>query len=109
MDTSPSPGASSPVIIRKDRKSTRLNSSHEWSSYAVFCSKKKRRDVAVDAAVLHRFGPPLLAVLAAATALVRRAPLALQVVPEGAGFALFFQMIGARPRSTRFPYTTLCR
>src|SRR5207247_6847356 len=22
-----------------DRKSTRLNSSHEWSSYAVFCSK----------------------------------------------------------------------
>src|SRR5207247_3728405 len=24
-----------------DRKSTRLNSSHEWISYAVFCSKKK--------------------------------------------------------------------
>src|SRR5438105_10534998 len=24
-----------------DRKSTRLNSSHEWSSYAVFCLKKK--------------------------------------------------------------------
>src|SRR5438105_12811851 len=26
---------------RADRKSTRLNSSHEWSSYAVFCLKKK--------------------------------------------------------------------
>src|SRR5438105_7099646 len=26
----------------KDRKSTRLNSSHEWISYAVFCLKKKR-------------------------------------------------------------------
>src|SRR6266849_2365544 len=26
---------------RRDRKSTRLNSSHEWSSYAVFCLKKK--------------------------------------------------------------------
>src|SRR5207247_10213402 len=26
---------------RKDRKSTRLNSSHEWISYAVFCLKKK--------------------------------------------------------------------
>src|SRR6266536_1686331 len=26
----------------EDRKSTRLNSSHEWSSYAVFCLKKKR-------------------------------------------------------------------
>src|SRR5207247_11278803 len=27
---------------RPDRKSTRLNSSHEWISYAVFCLKKKR-------------------------------------------------------------------
>src|SRR5207247_7906262 len=27
----------------RDRKSTRLNSSHEWSSYAVFCLKKKRK------------------------------------------------------------------
>src|SRR5438105_7436241 len=26
-----------------DRKSTRLNSSHEWNSYAVFCLKKKKR------------------------------------------------------------------
>src|SRR5207247_11294577 len=26
-----------------DRKSTRLNSSHEWISYAVFCLKKKNR------------------------------------------------------------------
>src|SRR5438105_11894033 len=25
----------------EDRKSTRLNSSHEWISYAVFCLKKK--------------------------------------------------------------------
>src|SRR5207247_2961093 len=25
----------------RDRKSTRLNSSHEWISYAVFCLKKK--------------------------------------------------------------------
>src|SRR6266849_515844 len=27
---------------RRDRKSTRLNSSHEWTSYAVFCLKKKK-------------------------------------------------------------------
>src|SRR5271170_1707930 len=26
--------------LRLDRKSTRLNSSHEWISYAVFCLKK---------------------------------------------------------------------
>src|SRR5438105_10478391 len=28
---------------RLDRKSTRLNSSHEWISYAVFCLKKKKK------------------------------------------------------------------
>src|SRR5687768_17957197 len=28
-----------------DRKSTRLNSSHGYISYAVFCLKKKKRDV----------------------------------------------------------------
>src|SRR5207247_7846176 len=27
----------------QDRKSTRLNSSHEWISYAVFCLKKKNQ------------------------------------------------------------------
>src|SRR5207247_10893054 len=26
--------------LHRDRKSTRLNSSHEWISYAVFCLKK---------------------------------------------------------------------
>src|SRR5207247_9069408 len=34
---SPDPAAST----NRDRKSTRLNSSHEWISYAVFCLKKK--------------------------------------------------------------------
>src|SRR6266536_5305003 len=29
---------------RVDRKSTRLNSSHEWISYAVFCLKKTREE-----------------------------------------------------------------
>src|SRR5215207_11219962 len=31
-----------------DRKSTRLNSSHEWISYAVFCLKKKKIKIADD-------------------------------------------------------------
>src|SRR5438105_10590894 len=33
------------VILERagDRKSTRLNSSHEWISYAVFCLKKKKK------------------------------------------------------------------
>src|SRR5438105_5616599 len=30
-------------LVERDRKSTRLNSSHEWISYAVFCLKKKTK------------------------------------------------------------------
>src|SRR2546430_8374880 len=30
------------LIVRSDRKSTRLNSSHSQISYAVFCLKKKK-------------------------------------------------------------------
>src|SRR5437879_11282713 len=33
-----------PVLLR-DRKSTRLNSSHRCISYAVFCLKKKKKDI----------------------------------------------------------------
>src|SRR5437879_11021935 len=31
------------LLVSKDRKSTRLNSSHRCISYAVFCLKKKKR------------------------------------------------------------------
>src|SRR6266480_2252074 len=75
---------------RRDRKSTRLNSSHMSISYAVFCLKKKnepeRRQVVcgldcdriaeIDFVLLLRF---------------------------------FFLMIRRPPRSTLFPYTTLFR
>src|SRR2546427_8861099 len=42
------PGGSSPSVMRvltasRDRKSTRLNSSHSQISYAVFCLKKKKK------------------------------------------------------------------
>src|SRR5438105_12927879 len=36
--------ASVPSVSARDRKSTRLNSSHEWISYAVFCLKKKKEE-----------------------------------------------------------------
>src|SRR5436853_1969933 len=32
-----------PVVLTRDRKSTRLNSSHLGISYAVFCLKKKKK------------------------------------------------------------------
>src|SRR2546430_6931480 len=36
-------GELKPSLIRQDRKSTRLNSSHSQISYAVFCLKKKKK------------------------------------------------------------------
>src|SRR3712207_6852669 len=36
-------GAADAVFPRRDRKSTRLNSSHANISYAVFCLKKKKK------------------------------------------------------------------
>src|SRR2546422_2511525 len=38
----------------EDRKSTRLNSSHGYISYAVFCLKKKKKDS--NTVLLARFG-----------------------------------------------------
>src|SRR2546429_885956 len=40
------PGPIVDEIATRDRKSTRLNSSHGYISYAVFCLKKKMIDVA---------------------------------------------------------------
>src|SRR5207247_3781796 len=37
-------------VVQRDRKSTRLNSSHEWISYAVFCLKKKNNGSAASRA-----------------------------------------------------------
>src|SRR5205809_870612 len=34
-------GGARAVLVQSDRKSTRLNSSHGYNSYAVFCLKKK--------------------------------------------------------------------
>src|SRR3989449_4658172 len=36
------------VVIVQDRKSTRLNSSHGYISYAVFCLKKKKKNTTVN-------------------------------------------------------------
>src|SRR5256884_1502161 len=39
-----------------DRKSTRLNSSHGYISYAVFCLKKKIMNALILAPLQHRYG-----------------------------------------------------
>src|SRR2546430_10191536 len=49
------------VLRARDRKSTRLNSSHSQISYAVFCLKKKKtNEVADDERQLRRTRPPVL-------------------------------------------------
>src|SRR5471030_1603815 len=82
---------------RRDRKSTRLNSSHLGISYAVFCLKKKKinriiRDANQD--FLQFFEIMRLD----------------QVMIEPRLLLVFFVlMIRRPPRSTLFPYTTLFR
>src|SRR2546427_7553526 len=43
----------------KDRKSTRLNSSHSQISYAVFCLKKKKTKKKTDSTCSHHTGKQL--------------------------------------------------
>src|SRR5471030_442930 len=97
----------------QDRKSTRLNSSHLGSSYAVFCLKKKKylwpppiRHEYTNALrtrsrgncdVRLRDGGSITSVIR----ICRRPSVALAL--------FFFLMIRRPPRSTLFPYTTLFR
>src|SRR6266542_5260402 len=53
------------IGIRRDRKSTRLNSSHGSISYAVFCLKKKSSTFVVYAALVTSI--PLLMLVNAST------------------------------------------
>src|SRR5215204_3635359 len=91
-------------IAWKDRKSTRLNSSHTVISYAVFCLKKKKNKTNVK-----KESAPTLDQI---TKLLKDNPsLKLFVVghTDNVGNFLFFLMIRRPPRSTLFPYTTLFR
>src|SRR5258708_3247616 len=74
-----------------DRKSTRLNSSHQIISYPVFCFKKKKTISPFRAAIcLHLSSSPCC-------------------VRQLSYLLFFFLMIRRPPRSTLFPYTTLFR
>src|SRR6266511_3603341 len=86
----------------RDRKSTRLNSSHVNTSYAVFCLKKKKH------APLNTLISPNRRVSCLQTFVLSDSPsssLALSFYPA----LVFFLMIRRPPRSTLFPYTTLFR
>src|SRR5258708_8694129 len=42
-----------PIVLLRDRKSTRLNSSHQIISYAVFCLKKKNQSRTSSETLAH--------------------------------------------------------
>src|SRR4051795_8454258 len=97
---------------RRDRKSTRLNSSHTLISYAVFCLKKKKKTPHHDgtsplshASVEEQTTPPVSCSLHASCHL--RGP-RLCYAPR-LFVSFFFLMIRRPPRSPLFPSTTLSR
>src|SRR5476651_1515871 len=94
-----------------DRKSTRLNSSHANISYAVFCLKKKKDNLAC---ISHIPKPKVadcehsLARSCSFCLFHRVSPSVRSVTPRRCCL-FFFLMIRRPPRSTLFPYTTLFR
>src|SRR6266567_4355940 len=91
---------SSEVRAARDRKSTRLNSSHSQISYAVFCLKKKTRDDSRRDHFIQNF-----------LEVRRAAPHRNDAATDRlhARRSMSSCMIRRPPRSTHFPYTTLFR
>src|SRR6202521_3999617 len=101
------------VANAKDRKSTRLNSSHLRISYAVFCLKKKKNHIALQQQA-RGTAQHLQRLLAVRARVCRRvctcdhADSLLHLV-VCLCFIFFFLMIRRPPRSPLFPYTPLFR
>src|ERR1022692_3517448 len=96
----------------RDRKSTRLNSSHLVISYAVFCLKKKTRLSRIERAAASR-GRRFHLTAAQRCDGRSRIRSGKERRPcrrcEGGERSFFFLMIRRPPRSTLFPYPTLFR
>src|SRR5215204_1238025 len=95
---------------RRDRKSTRLNSSHTVTSYAVFCLKKKKlANSSIAWLIKSRFN--YITTVHAAFKLFfpchSTSTHILWIIHFI--FCFFFLMIRRPPRSTLCPYTTLFR
>src|SRR6266849_5874993 len=95
-----------------DRTSTRLNSSHEWTSYAVFCLKKQRDGGGILAPKMlarHLSPQPLRAPRRSAR-LLWTAPGPVCNAPSAKRLSSVFFLNARPPRTfTLFPYTTLFR
>src|SRR6266511_4231873 len=91
-----------------DRKSTRLNSSHVKTSYAVFCLKTKKtcEDRLSEQIAINAWKVMSKILTTERAQAPYRSASGLRAVDEDAFFLL---MIWLRPRSTLIPYTTLFR
>src|ERR1041385_5127818 len=89
-----------------DRKSTRLNSSHGYISYAVFCLKKKKKKRPPHPPRSSR-GATTPAAPLRARAAAGAAQVSARARAASRSSVAFFLMIRRPPRSTLFPYTTL--
>src|SRR5215813_12884383 len=98
---------SATMICGRDRKSTRLNSSHVRISYAVFCVKKKNHVTVLSAPVQELQGAPAYHVQTAVDEGVRL--ISVFNRPSRFNDPLFFLMIRRPPSTPLFPYTTLFR
>src|SRR6266478_1883996 len=93
----------------RDRKSTRLNSSHSQISYAVFCLKKKKeKDVSVIIQQNNKHSGHLQLCHLFSIFHECASELCIHLCSSLVSF-FFFLMIRRPPRSTLFPYTTLFR
>src|SRR6202795_1017405 len=97
----------------RDRKSTRLNSSHYNISYAVFCLKKKKQNVSQRCksdSFSHVRWPMARCSYRACTAWSAVFVIVLYAsLPVVLRNLVFFLMIRRPPRSTLFPYPPLFR
>src|SRR6266487_3843031 len=97
-----------PSSLRRDRKSTRLNSSHPSSSYAVFCWKKKNKAQTASTSSVKQTRNSACAPWVCSLSTLFYEP----TTGGASSFSnslFFFLMIRRPPRSTLFPYTTLFR
>src|SRR6266705_397408 len=101
-----------PALLR-DRKSTRLNSSHRTISYAVFCLKKKKKiknPIHIKKKKKHKTPKnTLLIYFLFFLPLFSLTTIHSLDISYIYFFFFFFLMIRRPPRSTLFPYTTLFR
>src|ERR1039457_5730195 len=101
------------MLSSRDRKSTRLNSSHLVISYAVFCLKKKKKNQHARLRTRNEVDAPAIRLTRITTHIhhssICKSFCILLFFLFFFFFFFFFLMIVRPPRSTLFPYTTLFR